>query len=75
MSIQRILRATLAGIWIGLKAIVMYLLVWPIWTVVTVVIWLLSIWFGTWFALLVMLCPGDKLQQTLIDHSQFWFRK
>jgi hypothetical protein len=75
MTTARFLRAFGAGFLIGLRAAVLYLLAWPVWSVITAVIWLLSIWFGAWFALLVILCPGERLKEQLINHSQFWFKK
>lgn len=75
MTTARVLRAFFAGIFLGLRAAFMYLLVWPVWSALTIVVWVVNIITGAWFALLVLLCPGPKLKDQLIDHSQFWFKK
>jgi len=74
MTTARFLRALGAGFLIGLWAAVKYLVIWPVWSVVTAAVWFISIVFGAWFALLVLLCPGERLKETLIGHSQFWFK-
>jgi hypothetical protein len=75
MTTARVLRAFVAGLWIGLRASILYLLVWPVWSAVTMVVWMASIITGAWFALMVLACPGEKLKEKLIGHTQFWFGK
>lgn len=74
MMTARFLRLFAAGMWVGLRAALMYLLVWPVWLLVTAVVWFGSIFFGAFFALLTILCPSDKLQQQLVKHNPYWFK-
>ena len=75
MTTARVLRIIAEGLWAGFKLPFIYLLWWPGWSALTMVTWVASIITGAWFALMVLLCPGPKLKDQLINHSQFWFKK